>query len=274
MYRPESSRKRKKCHIGRAFSLFAFEIYKVEVSIHFNCFHSPTMFAVRSILFVVLLFNCQKIVIGIDDCPADNIDFATKVANSSIVVYGKSVGKTLYDENDSLFYITYVVDCILKGPVVSRQINITQAGQIKGRTYCQDYPVGRGYSIAFLEPNPENITDTKTFIPADFAEVPFVRNVTNEILVNTCHLQRILPFESTDSITDVCPIVSTSAECIALQSTTITNAIVVPGGAQIGVDNIKSKSGTAQVHDENKGVDMKSINLALLFITVVFILFN
>lgn len=88
------------------------------------------MFGVRSIFFVVLLFSCQKIAIDADDCPKDTVDLATKVANSSIVVYGRSVGKTLYDGSDSKFFISYQVDCILKGPVLFKQINITNAGKI------------------------------------------------------------------------------------------------------------------------------------------------
>lgn len=92
------------------------------------------------------------------------------------------------------------------------------------------------------------------------------------MLVNTCRLRQILPYGSTDSLADVCPIVSTSAECVALEATTVINAdaVIIPGGAEVSVDNIKSKSGSAQVRvDVNKGAHTKSINLILTFMAVL-----
>jgi len=87
------------------------------------------MIAISTIflLFVLSISNARTTFD--QNCPHDSIDFATKVENSSFVVYGKSIGKTLYQGNDSMFYVTFQVDCILKGPVIPGQINITQAGK-------------------------------------------------------------------------------------------------------------------------------------------------
>lgn len=63
-------------------------------------------------------------------CEPDTVDFATKVDKSSIVVYGKAMSKVLYEGSDSIFYVFYQVDCVLKGPATLRQINITNAGKI------------------------------------------------------------------------------------------------------------------------------------------------
>lgn len=233
------------------------------------------MHFLRTCFLFVVLFTCQKEIVGIHQCPEDTVDLATKIANSSIVVYGKSIGKALYDGNDEMFYVTYQVDCILKGPPTAKLINITRAGEVEGQTFCQDFPVGRGHSLAFLEPNPENVNDTQTFVPADFVEVDFVRNVTSELLVDTCGLRHVLPLNSSNLISNVCPVVSTSARCAAMEATTIIlNPVVISGGAHVTVDNIRSKSGSVQVGvDVNRG-NTKPVSILLTLLALVFIRWN
>lgn len=63
-------------------------------------------------------------------CTSDSVDFATKVNQSSIVVYGKTMAKMMNEESDSVFHVFFQVDCILKGPATLRQINITNAGKL------------------------------------------------------------------------------------------------------------------------------------------------
>ena len=64
-------------------------------------------------------------------CFNDTVDFATKVRESSIVVYGKATEKSLKDGSDSTFHVIFRVDCILKGPVIDRFIKISEAGKIQ-----------------------------------------------------------------------------------------------------------------------------------------------
>jgi hypothetical protein len=84
-----------------------------------------------TIFLLFVLCICNGGTTFYENCANDTIDFATKVENSSFVVYGKSIGKTLDDGSDSTFHVQFQVFCILKGPVIERQINITQAGKIK-----------------------------------------------------------------------------------------------------------------------------------------------
>jgi hypothetical protein len=89
------------------------------------------MIAVRTIFLLFALSICDGRVTVYQNCSNDTIDFATKVENSSFVVYGKSTGKALYDGSDSIFHVTFQVDCIFKGSPIARQINIIQAGKNK-----------------------------------------------------------------------------------------------------------------------------------------------
>jgi len=83
-----------------------------------------------STIFLLIVFSiCHGKSIDNHQCFNDDIDFATKVANSSIVVYGKATSKTLDHGSDSTFYVTFKVDCIFKGPAISQYINITEAGE-------------------------------------------------------------------------------------------------------------------------------------------------
>jgi len=233
------------------------------------------MTAISTIILLFVLCICNGGATFYEKCSNDTIDFATKVENSSFVVYGKPTGKTLYEGNDSMFYVTFQVDCIFKGPAISRHINITHAGRVEGKTYCQDFPVGRGHTIAFLERNPLNVTDTKTFIPADFVEMPFVINVTNELLANTCGLHHLLPLESN---TDVCPAVSTDSHCATNKNhleSTGNSSVVISGGSQNGMDNIRGKSGTIQVDvDTKNGINSINISILLILMAIVFVRLN
>lgn len=87
------------------------------------------MTAVSTILFLFVLSICNARIINDGICRTDQIEFSTKVENSSFVVYGKSIGKSLYDGSDSIFYVTFQVDCIFKGLAIERHINITNAGK-------------------------------------------------------------------------------------------------------------------------------------------------
>jgi len=222
----------------------------------------------RSTIFLLFVLSiCNGGTTFYEDCRNDTIDFATKVENSSFVVYGKSIGKTLDEGSDSTFHVQFQVFCIFKGSVMERQINITQAGQVEGKTYCQDFPVGRGYSIAFLEPNPLNVNDTYTFIPADFVEVPFETNVTDEVLANTCGLHHLLPINSSASMDDVCPMVSTNPKCVSFYHdlTSLDSAF----------DGIRSKSGSIQVDvDARGGVNSMNISILLILMAILFIQLN
>ena len=229
-------------------------------------------------------------------CAKDTIDFVTKVENSSIVVYGKTMGKTLHETSDSAFHVSFRVDCILKGPTTERHITISKAGKIKicklflregsflfiqgrieGKTYCQEFPVGWGKTIAFLEQDPSNTNNSTAFIPSDFVEIPFENNVTNELLANTCHLQQLVPIDSTLSIIDLCPNVSTSTECIDndilnenndLDS--IDSPMVITGGARNEIDNIQSKSGNIQIDvDAKNGVNSTNISIFLFLFYLI-----
>ncbi len=149
---------------------------------------------------------------------------------------------------------------------------------MEGKTYCQDFPVGRGYAIAFLERNPLNENDTKTFIPADFVEMSVESNVTDELLANTCGLHQLLPFNVSASITDECPAVSTDFKCTSNKinihlpvNGSGLYPVVIPGGAQNGMDNIRSKSGATQVEaDVKNGVNAINISTLLIFMAVLF----
>jgi len=240
------------------------------------------MIAISTIILLFVLFICNGRATFYEKCSNDTNNFATKVENSSFVVYGKPTAKTLDETNDSMFYVTFQVDCIFKGPAISRHINITHAGQVQGKKYCQDFPIGRGYTIAFLERNPLNASDTKTFIPADFVEMPFKTNVTNKLLANTCGLHQVLPLESLASITDVCPAVSTDHQCIVnkihhelTSNSSSLNPVVIPGGTQNGIEYIHSKSGIIQVEvDKKSGVNSINISILLILMAIVFVRFN
>ncbi|CAF0894008.1 unnamed protein product [Adineta ricciae] len=154
-------------------------------------------------------------------CLPDTNDFATKVEKSSIVVYGKAMAKIMNEGSESIFHVFYQVDCILKGPATLRQINITNAGRVPGKQHCQEFPVGRGYSIAFLEPVSANQSDFKTFTPADFTEIREEGNSTSQLLARTCNLHRIVPRQSLASVADVCPPVGTHPICQEMNVTSL-----------------------------------------------------
>ncbi|CAF0873203.1 unnamed protein product [Rotaria sordida] len=180
------------------------------------------MFAIGNIIFLIIISLCHGIPTTDRQCLPDTIDFNTKVEKSSIVVYGKVMAKMLDEESDSTFHVFFQVDCILKGPATLRQINITNAGHIEGKKYCQDFSVGRGYSIAFLEPISSNTTDYYTFIPADFVEILVEENSTNLLLARTCNLHQIVPRQSSALAMEVCPAVSTDPICHETVNVTIT----------------------------------------------------
>jgi hypothetical protein len=63
-------------------------------------------------------------------CVNTGVLFPDKILRSPIIVYGESLGKSIYVETESelLFNITFRVDCILKGQDIQNRIEITDAG--------------------------------------------------------------------------------------------------------------------------------------------------
>jgi len=185
------------------------------------------MFAISSAFVLIIVCFCHGTTGR--SCPQDTTDFATKVEKSSVVVYGKTMAKIMNEGSDSVFHVFFQVDCILKGAATSRQINITNAGRVEGKQYCQEFPVGRGYSIAFLEPISANKTSHKTFTPVDFAEILDEGNSTSQLLARQCDLHRLVPRQSSASVTDVCPSVGTDPICQQIVNSTgliITNLLL------------------------------------------------
>lgn len=265
------------------------------------------MFTVSSILLLIVVSICSGQSTN-RICSPDTIDFTTKVDKSSVVVYGKPMAKIMDEGSDSVFRVSFQVDCILKGPATLRQIDIIKAGRVEGKTYCQDLPVGRGYAIVFLEPAPLNATDRKSYAPSDFVEIIDQKNSTIELLARTCNLHRIAPLQTLASVADVCPLVGTDPICLEA-STKITTIVetnvpvnsttVLVGDLQINSSNqtvavihgdnhlshpvhsaqqeletIKSKSGNNQVDvDYRNGSVSITFNLLLMFTAIFFSLY-
>jgi len=205
------------------------------------------MFAISSVLLLIVVSICHGQATN-RQCAPDTIDFATKVDKSSIVVYGKAMAKIMNEGSDETFHVFYQVDCVLKGPATLRQINITNAGRKEGKQYCQEFSVGRGYSIAFLEPIPSDKDDHKTFTPADFVEILDEGNSTNQLLARACNLHRLVPRHSLASVAEVCPAVGTDPICLQVINTT---AIVTT--------NILINTTTAILSDETKNISNKTV---------------
>ncbi|CAF0787592.1 unnamed protein product [Rotaria sordida] len=236
------------------------------------------MITISTIFLLVGLSICNGKSPLKQKCAEDPFDFATKVENSSIVVYGKAIEKKLEKENGSTVHLLFQVDCILKGPAIPRHINITGVGLPEDKTYCQP-PFDWGQRIAFLEYDPLN--DSKTFIPSDFVDILFEDDSTNKILVNTCNLQQLVPLDSSLSITDVCPFVSTGPQCIQTTNETYMDLTsigsdllptIIPDGSQHEIDTIQSKSATIQVDvDKHNGVNSIHISIFLIVMAILFL---
>lgn len=89
------------------------------------------MFQARTVflLLAVAVTFCNSKAVPNPSCRADDVEFATKIANSSFVVYGKPTAKALYNNSDAMFFGTFRVDCILKGTPVANVISIVRAGK-------------------------------------------------------------------------------------------------------------------------------------------------
>jgi len=157
----------------------------------------------------LLLFICC-LTISIEarrKCTAvDDVPFSTKVLESPLVVFGKSIVKSIDENNQNLFNVTIQVQFIFKGRQTPRTINITNAGWPEGRKYCQNLAVGEEY-IVFLQR-----LLNETYTSMDFQEVPYEGTPTADILKQTCNLTRLSPYNSSDFVNE-CPVVSTSVEC-------------------------------------------------------------
>jgi hypothetical protein len=261
------------------------------------------MFAISSVLLLIVVSLCHGLPTN-RECAPDTIDFATKVDKSSVVVYGKAMAKIMNEGSDSTFHVFFQVDCVLKGPATLRQINITNVGRAEGKQYCQEFPVGRGYSIAFLEPILSDKTDHKTFTPADFAEILDEGNSTSQLLARTCNLHRLVPRQSLASVTEVCPAVGTDPICLQVVNTTaivttkllINSTMVIVSDATTNISNetllitndkkplshpihtpqqeidaIRGKSGTIQVYaDKQNGAHSITFSILLMIMAIFF----
>jgi len=194
------------------------------------------MLALSSVFLLIVVSLCHGIPTD-RQCAPDTIDFVTKVEKSSVVVYGKAMAKTMNEGSDSIFHVFFQVDCILRGPATLRQINITNAGRVESKQYCQEFPVGRGYSIAFLEPISSNKTNHKTFTPADFVEILDEGNSTSQLLARTCTLHRLVPRQSLASVAEVCPAVGTDPICREIANTTAIMTINLINTTQVIVSD-------------------------------------
>jgi len=157
------------------------------------------------LLFICCLtvsIECRRECINSDD-----VSFQRKVRESPLVIYGRSIVKSIDPIDQNLFNVTIRVQCILKGSQTPRTINITNAGWAVGRKYCQDLAVGEEY-IVFLQ---YWLNDTYTSM--DFEEVPYEGKLTADSLFkNTCNLTRLSPYNISNNVNE-CPTFSTSSEC-------------------------------------------------------------
>lgn len=173
-------------------------------------------------------------------------------------------------------------------------------GRANGKQYCQEFPVGRGYSIAFLEPSPVNESDHKTFVPSDFVEIVDDGKSIEQLLARTCSLHRLVPLQSSAVVAEICPAVATDPLCqstlnatditvvpLLLNTTlvafpqTINNQTVLVASDAHGhltkpintpaqeIDAIRSKSGIAQVDiDRQNAAPSLTVNHLLLLAAV------
>ncbi len=97
-------------------------------------FHSYRFFLTNTmiaIIFLVVLSVCNGGITFHEKCPHDNVNFTTKVQNSSFVVLGKTHGKLLDPQSDTMFSVSFQIECIFKGPAIPKYINISNAGKIE-----------------------------------------------------------------------------------------------------------------------------------------------
>ena len=83
------------------------------------------------ILILLILAVFIHVVTARRRCINSGILFPDKILRSPIVLYGESIGKQVYLDNDIelLFNVTFRVDCIFKGQDVPNRIILTQAGR-------------------------------------------------------------------------------------------------------------------------------------------------
>ncbi|CAF2054935.1 unnamed protein product [Rotaria magnacalcarata] len=231
------------------------------------------MNAISTIFLLLVASICHGKPTSKRQCVKDTIDFATKVENSSIVVYGKANGIKLDINNRLIFNVTFEVDCILKGSRVPRYITITQAGIVENKTSCQVFPLGWGNIIAFLEQ--DSLNDSTVFTPTDFTEVLFDDDSTNDALANTCNLKQLVPVEESSN-SDACPAVSINPICapttnknyIDVNGGSGLSPTVIPGGSQLSIDSIRSKSVSTQIDVDTKTNGANSINISILLLVL------
>jgi hypothetical protein len=116
----------------------------------------------------------------------------------------------------------------------------------------------------------------KTFIPADFVEMPFETNSTDELLANTCHLHQLVPLNTSAVLSDVCPTVSTASQCIVTTMKPHSELTSIgSGGSGNDFDHIRSKSGSISVDvDKNNGINSKNISILLILMAIFFVRLN
>lgn len=254
------------------------------------------MFASAGI-FIVLASLCLGQTKADRSCTPDTVNFNTKLEKSTIVVYGKTMAKIMNEGSESIFSVSFQVDCILKGPATVRQINITNAGRAPDREYCQEFPVGRGYSIAFLEPASPLSPDNKNFVPTDFVEIVNDGKNVDELLARTCSLTSVVPLQSIASVSEICPPIATDPTCqnttgSTLFSSTETLKETTDDSMQIEqttsdghghlskpiqtpqqeIDAIRAKSANAQTYADTKNAG-QSLTWNIFLLSLVVLLF-
>ncbi|CAF1098467.1 unnamed protein product [Rotaria magnacalcarata] len=140
-------------------------------------------------------------------CPSTDVFIWNTVQRAPLVVYGKSIGKVIYVDNDAelLFNVTFRVECILKGQDIKNRIEITDAGIKSDRIACQYLDPGNAY-VVFLEKCGLNMN---AYCPIDVQE-RLADDTTLELLEKTCRLKRNPPL---DSLSNNCPSVSMPEFC-------------------------------------------------------------
>lgn len=127
------------------------------------------------------------------------------------------------------------VTLLFKLKYIIRRKNVLFTGKIEGKEYCQEFLVGHGYSIAFLEPMSLNLTDHKTFTPADFVEIHVGKDVTNQLVTRTCEINLTVPLRSVASVNELCPTIVFDPICQEILTTDNK-----PSDSTTTIDNVLS----------------------------------
>ncbi|CAF1452923.1 unnamed protein product [Didymodactylos carnosus] len=138
---------------------------------------------VLPIFVSTLCMVLMSTVFGDERCLSPNIQsqgsFPLKYGDSSIVAYGTVTSKSIYPTDQHLFNVTFQVDCVLKGEINERKINITQAGSAPNHNGCQYLDVGKQY-IVFIQ------KFFNVYSPMDMEEIELRNDTTANIFEQYC----------------------------------------------------------------------------------------